>query len=230
MSDQPRRRRVPREGMSEAAPDLSFDHSGWEDDLSVTLEALSSEPASNWPMRRARLRRSLAEIRLALAAHPKVGRSEVLDDILLLEFALAGLRVGEVHPLVQPGPRGNRLPDSLAKVQFRRVVLQCCEHLIATHIPRKDAYLFVAGLLQQEGFRAPRAKGDEQTAIANLVKRWHQASLPGRSGQYERKEDAYWLDRWASASPAAADPSEARANARRWLAAPLVKALVAKSA
>jgi hypothetical protein len=173
------------------------------------------------------VRFTLSLIRHALAEHPEIGRSDALDDVLLLEFALAGLKTGEVGELVQPGPRGNRLADSFGKVQLRRLVLQSCEHLIASKMQPKRAYSYVAGMLFENGMRAPRSKSPGSAGLANLVKRWHQAAKPGRKGYVEREDDAVWLKRMAMP---AVELASAQKAVRRALNSRVVRKLIPGSA
>ena len=93
-----RMRRRRKDRIHIPAPEVAFNEVQWSADLARALGKASARKRQNWRQRRDLVRATLGTLRLALADHPMIGRTPALDELLLLEFALAGLNTGEAHP------------------------------------------------------------------------------------------------------------------------------------
>lgn len=219
-----RRRRVRDRLVVDPQKTADFSPEDWCSDLLGALEAFPSDPAKDWRRSRDRLRRLIAKLRSAINGLPGQTRAAA-DQLTILELALASLNTGEVHPLLTPLPAMNRLPDSAAADQFRRVVLQCTEHMIASGMSRSTAFRYVAAEITARGQGA--LKGGSGSFSADTVKRWFQAARSSDQSPAENLGDAEWLDRHAL-NYLGAPLETARANVRSWLDDPRVRAVFPK--
>ena len=219
-----RRRRVRDRLVVGVQQTAGFSADDWCSDLLGPLEAFPSDPAKDWRRSRDRLRRLIAKLRSAIVGLPGATGAAV-NQLTILELALASLNTGEVHPLLTPLPAMNKLPDSAAADQFRRVVLQCTEHMIASGMGRPKAFKHVADEITARGQGA--LKGGGASFSADTVKRWFQAARSSDGSPPENLGDAEWLDRHAL-NYLGAPLETAKANVRSWLDDPRVRAVFPK--
>ena len=203
--------------------------SGFEQDLLEALDAEQNYKVHTWQHRRDKVRRTLAALQHVFGQSLVLQDHAAREDLALLILALKAENSGYLHPLLKPLDSLNRLPDHAISVQFRRIVLQCVDLLIASGSGREDAFRFVSSELDRRGVPPLKAKPGEPSSFkASTIKRWWSRTRPGRDGNIENEEDAAFLERMAVRHPVSL--AEAKAEVRTWLDQPIVRAMSPKGA
>lgn len=224
-----RRRKRPDFITIDSRQEPSFDGQRWVDKLRESLDdALDGNRHHDEGRElRRKARRALSALTSSMGEHPSLRDHEGRPYLVLLSLALDALDYGSCHPMLRKVPGANRPPETKLSRNFRLIVLQFCEELIAAGIPRDEAYGWLASELTKAG-----AVGRNRTEFpAGTIKRWYQRTLahPEKDKGAEREDDAQWLC-WRSLGCEPSSAEEVKLWVRNSLQTPLIRALLPKSA
>jgi hypothetical protein len=211
----PRRRRIP-DSIDVRSIDLgpSFDAAAWAEDARDVLDYIAHGSGGGINPARRRTQRYITALRNLLEQHPSFRGHRVSEDLTVLALALDALDGGVVHPVVAKVEVGGSPAETVLDRQWRRLVLQCCQHLISCGMPRPVAYRVLSKELGEIGV----------DLTAGTIKRWFQRTLPGRKGEPELPADAEWLAAHVSGGRSES-VEDGQRTVRTWLRLPIVQAV-----